>query len=58
MTGSLISSTVLRQPPSFSNSSDEDIALNCGMNDCPHNNFTSVNWEGDSSTVRFSLIGY
>lgn len=49
--GAIVSSTVLR-PAQTNLTSDEDIGLYCGINDCPSNNFTSTNLEISSNAVR------
>ena len=50
VTGSVISSTVLRQPP---NEIDDEILGFCGANDCPGNNASNPNTEKpDEQTVR------
>ena len=54
--GGVISAVILKQPQDNTTTSEEEIALYCGMNDCPWNNYTSGNWTRPSNSTVCNLL--
>ena len=56
ITGSIITSTVLRPVVNGSETVSDDVLKYCGVEDCPDNNVTNPNLEDpDEETVRIQI---